>query len=203
MRCKWCSISLFVYVRVHAYICDVQTLSFETNYNYLFCITKYTNRPTRSPDNKMCAQSASYDDTDLVVDSNRTEPNRALVYYERQASSGSTPYHRYIFTRWRYHYKLHGINIHLPIYSMSCGTNTTIHVLLLLMLLPLPLLLLQPLHRLSIVRPIRKTGVEIEKSSLFADTNLHWQRMNFSQCVRVLCTLFASHLYLALDAYQS
>lgn len=35
-----------------------------------------------------------------------------------------------IFTRWRYHYKLHGINIHLPIYSMSCGSNT-IHVLLL------------------------------------------------------------------------
>lgn len=36
-----------------------------------------------------------------------------------------------VHPRWRYHYKLHGINIHLPIYSMSCGSNT-IHVLLLL-----------------------------------------------------------------------
>lgn len=39
-------------------------------------------------------------------------------------------FHITILTRWRYHYKLHGINIHLPIYSMSCGSNT-IHVLLL------------------------------------------------------------------------
>lgn len=63
-----------------------------------------------------------------------------------------------IFTRWRYHYKLHGINIHLPIYSMSCGSNT-IHVLLLFSF---------------IARWLRKT-VEIEKLSLFA-------KYTFSHC---------------------
>lgn len=38
-----------------------------------------------------------------------------------------------LIPRWRYHYKLHGINIHLPIYSMSCGSNT-MHMLFLLSL---------------------------------------------------------------------
>lgn len=49
---------------------------------------------------------------------------------ERERERG-VPVYRYsmFIPRWRYHYKLHGINIHLPIYSMSCGSNT-MHVLL-------------------------------------------------------------------------
>lgn len=69
-------------------MCDVQTLSFETNYNYLFCITKYAIRPTDRPlarQQNVCTQKASYADTDLVVDSNRTEQCIDIMNAKRQA----------------------------------------------------------------------------------------------------------------------
>lgn len=85
VRCKWCSISLLIYVcKQSAYICDVQTLSFETNYNYLFCITKYSNL-SLARQQTVHTQKASCADTDLVVDSNPTELCIGIMRAKRQA----------------------------------------------------------------------------------------------------------------------
>lgn len=66
---------------------------------------------------------------------------------------------------WHYHYKLHGINIHLPIYSMSCGSNTIQCVIV-------------TVHPVQLgwhcCCCIHNNCVGIEKSSLFSDAmNLH------------------------------
>lgn len=186
--CVFCttSICLCMYSHgIHVWCANIVV----RNQLQLFILHNEMCQPTglSSNNSKICTQKASCADTDLVVDSNRTEPCIDIMNVKRHADLRHTTN---IFTRWRYHYKLHGINIHLPIYSMSCGSNTNVHVLLSLLML-----LLQPLHGSYTARPVRKTGVEIEKSSSFADTNLHWQRMNFKQWVRVPCTLFASHLF--------
>lgn len=173
--CVW--VQIVLYLSIYIYMYDVQTLSFETNYNYLFCITKYTNRQQN-------VYIESYADTDL---GGRFEPSPTK--YIRCAAilwtlSATDLHHTTIFTRWRYHYKLHGINIHLPIYSMSCGSNT-IHVLLLL-------LLLQPLQRSKHRTPIRKTGRN-RKIVIICGYKLAVAANEFEP-VGGLCTLLAFHL---------
>lgn len=97
-----------------------------------------------------------------------------------------------VHPRWRYHYKLHHINIHLPIYSMSCG-NSTIHVLFLLHLcISLYTYTEREWKRDEFATKMSK----IEKLSLFADAILYRYayklvRISF---IHFRCTTTIDHL---------
>lgn len=101
----------------------------------------------------MCKHCRSKPITIIYFCISKRTLSRCLCVCESKCVYISLQYRWALRSRWHYHYKLHRINIHLPIYSMSCGSNP-MHVLL---------------HYCSI-HMMMYLHAKIEKLSLFAET---------------------------------